>query len=1523
MKHVKAHLFKKLIAMFSLALFMSQISPPMWEGAARAWAETNARAPFKNDVALLEADDLHGGTRKSNVLFMVDATIPMSFTPTSVMPVVTLSKQWTLSGGESVDYDKTLENYGLRWYDIINMMKGSTFGMGALPTATGGISPFERNLYGRERDSKNNYVKIGATEAEQMEFNSKNYYYPFQNPERAKILKSAYSKEGNPLQVGFKDYKNADRTLGTQTTFNKNELGVTVNAYTYKWNTKISNAKSLPYALVFKNPNYWEKGYPGTIIPEDELVPNDSRMYQTKLVLWKLLEDEELWNSIRLGLATTFLSPVNRDRKTGGSTAGNGAAAHDHLTNRFDIHGVFKVFPFGANVYTKTKFNGAQQPYQYGVLTQAVSGHRRVYTALHSQFVPMWGSQTVETLWSGIKNGDSSIRDSSYIVWSLLNRGSLWLPIRDYDAKWNNRHKPVMSHADRFRQWIDGFGDISYIDRSLQYHYYKDPEIGIAGIGILPMAIYPDPRPINGLTRHTYLNTGNSNSGRSIRRIWYYNKDMNVDYSLNVFPGSSEFENDEMNTMGRFNAGSGEIAGSVLDFFSPTNPGSTAKPDLADISYPIRNTCDDNWVILITSGQEIDPRNSAERRYTTADAIKGLYDATNKLTSRDRRGGSDNSMRGNVIYAPYERVTARTEDSLGNRGPAKRIDLDRPIRTIVIGIVADPDKLDKKDPSYKLMRENVINMRNNLNRMARAGRGINPDDASSGVTAYFADDTETLLEQIKVALSEIKESQIQQPGHGTMEVKLGDAGDESSPGIFSSTYRIIQGNQWDATLTRYAAYFDKDGNIKQTKKWDLKDKLLEKRGSGTTPKTARNVVYWRNTSGSGEFVKLTEGDAKFKELTGMTGSRVNASNLPDGTFGGVTMDKAFYHWFQGYDYSYQSSGKGKKFPRASMLTDLGRMGIVFADFPSDRNDPLPGYNAWAKSIPDSARSNDARLYAQTNDGILHVINPNNGDEEMAILPPPVLVPWKLATLKTTVAEDKLRWINVTMPELNGLERRSNPAYLLDGPLITGRFDINRDGSPGSWRTYLIGTLGRGGNGLYAMDVTTPKSPKFAWYRENLSEAGKLLSMSAADDACGEFKWSAAASADETPYVKLGYNSPAPRMGTTGGASAAEQISFVALSGGVRYTYDAAQNGGEGAALLFIDTKSGSVIKAFDSGSISAANNFSGNSTAGATPRMGMMTSAPAFYRSDINKYLVGRVFAADNRGNVFMVRLEKPDANDNGIVKPLPVKDWSIEPIASLQTNAPNADNYSMPHGMAVAREAAASAIWLAGGTSDVLTRKTPTLPLGLIQNKSQMIFAFSYKDGQNAFYRNDTGALKQLAASSANKNDPKLTLKASEGYRGWYIPLAEDKQNNFREYVSASPYIIGNNLYISTFIQEKVIVKDMNLCILQRKVSGSSRLYMVDLLTGEGKWGGGNGKHLTIEGAKIIGMTHIKQDKNEKLLVTLDVLSNNNNIGDLVSKGYIMPGGDQNTVVIDIKPSSGTIQLKNGGSVINYWLEK
>lgn len=67
---------------------------------------------------------------------------------------------------------------------------------------------------------------------------------------------------------------------------------------------------------------------------------------------------------------------------------------------------------------------------------------------------------------------------------------------------------------------------------------------------------------------------------------------------------------------------------------------------------------------------------------------------------------------------------------------------------------------------------------------------------------------------------------------------------------------------------------------------------------------------------------------------------------------------------------------------------------------------------------------------------------------------------------------------------------SKHRFFVDGPLITD--DVYFDNE---WHTVLIGTLGRGGQGLFALDVTNPNSPKLLWeygaYNKELVEQNAL------------------------------------------------------------------------------------------------------------------------------------------------------------------------------------------------------------------------------------------------------------------------------------------------------------------------------------------------------------------------------------------------------------------------------------------------
>ncbi|MDR1481908.1 MAG: hypothetical protein LBI74_04720, partial [Synergistaceae bacterium] len=1115
---------RRVAAAFALAMFVSGLFFPVFPLGGTAWAADDSlniemRAILKADVAM-EETDLEAEKAKSNVLFMIDSTIPMSFAPKSVMPTVVLASGWVNTYGESADWNATYNVYRHTISDVIRMMSGSTFGMGALPTAwyKGNVT-MERNLYGRDVDPSNRFISTGTVEGD-IEANKNNYYFPFTSkyPDQVAALKGAYQSQIDPLLTSYTLYKAATHNSNSahynlqtdSSNWNKwagEENGYPVISYGTGYSAAVSSGNSYPYALVFKNPAWWKTGPPSGATAaqiEAELVPNDSRMYQTKLVLWNLLENESLFKNLRFGLATTFLNPINGSGEVTDYSPRHHAGLNIHnpghgLYTRYDFHGVFKVFPFGANTYSRS--SGRPQ-FVNGVSIQAVSGHMRGYTALHGTYYPMWALQTVETNYSNLRTSNRSTadRNEAELVYRMEHRGSLWLPIRDYGATWKGSFsgatRPTMKHADRFRQWINGLGDIAWtstVSRNGQYHFYKDPEIGIAGVGLLPMAIYPDPRPGLYLSREyykgPYFKFGTKAKDGA---IFYSYKDYNRDWTLDYYMGSTELENPELNTRMLTNAGSGEAAGSILDFFTPpagyTSVAGTALGSyLADVSYAVRDVNEDNWVILITSGQEVKPEGDGYA-YTTADAIKNLYDATNAARSKDVRTGYTAVMDHNRIYAPYERVMEMPRNADDTKLCEPRIrDLKNPIKTLVVGIVANPLSFDVGSTE----RRDATEMRANIAKMAKAGQPDNPSAAP-----FFADNVESLTIALRDALITIGEEREMQSGKGQMMVstiddRMGNRGEEIDFSVYSGTYRIRYNDQWEGELRRYDVSQDVSGNMTLYEKWELGkiisgDTVNNKRGAN------RQLKYWIGKDGAtpGKFTSPDQAHDVWKWIGLAAGDRIQpkAAGKPEYT-------DSLMEWFRGTDRSYLDGFD--YFTRGSMLAELSTHGVVMATRPPTGKS-LPGYEAWAnsKSTDVTMRS---KIYAHTNDGVLHLLDAADGDEEMAILPPPMLLPTRLATLKTNVVSQTkpyLRWISSSMPEGQSGALRSNPVYLLDGALQVRRFDMGSGGvySEGThnWGTYLLGALGKGGRGLYMLDVTDHGSPKFKWYREKAD--AYLLSM---------------------------------------------------------------------------------------------------------------------------------------------------------------------------------------------------------------------------------------------------------------------------------------------------------------------------------------------------------------------------------------------------------------------------------------------
>jgi len=112
----------------------------------------------------------------------------------------------------------------------------------------------------------------------------------------------------------------------------------------------------------------------------------------------------------------------------------------------------------------------------------------------------------------------------------------------------------------------------------------------------------------------------------------------------------------------------------------------------------------------------------------------------------------------------------------------------------------------------------------------------------------------------------------------------------------------------------------------------------------------------------------------------------------------------------------------------------------------------------------AASSRQGALYMGANDGMLHVFNTTTGDEMWSYVP------------------------SMLLPDLYKLADANYPTKhqsYVDGSPET--MDIYVDATTSSasgltvgWHTILVGGLGRGGRGYYALDVTDPLNPKGMW-----------------------------------------------------------------------------------------------------------------------------------------------------------------------------------------------------------------------------------------------------------------------------------------------------------------------------------------------------------------------------------------------------------------------------------------------------------
>ncbi|HEY0847552.1 MAG TPA: PilC/PilY family type IV pilus protein [Noviherbaspirillum sp.] len=318
--------------------------------------------------------------------------------------------------------------------------------------------------------------------------------------------------------------------------------------------------------------------------------------------------------------------------------------------------------------------------------------------------------------------------------------------------------------------------------------------------------------------------------------------------------------------------------------------------------------------------------------------------------------------------------------------------------------------------------------------------------AVNGRGTYFsARDPSSLAKGLASALGTIDST----TGSGAAAATSNLQPTEGDNAIYIATYRTLK---WDGEMSAYSVAVD-TGVISDTPTWQAASLLQAKIGS--TGNSDTRVIYTADGTTRTLFKDGTGG------LTAAQLAYFDNTKLSQYADWNVTQKDAatsvsLVNYLRGHD-RFEDQSRLESYgtyhrlyrDREKILGDIIHAQPIYVKAPpySFADD---GYNEF--KIANSSRA--GTLYVASNDGMLHAFDSGTGDERWAYIPPLVLPElWRLADTNYG----------------------TNHRFYLDGPLVVSDAKINN-----TWKTVLIGAMGKGGRGYYALDITDPTNPVPLW-----------------------------------------------------------------------------------------------------------------------------------------------------------------------------------------------------------------------------------------------------------------------------------------------------------------------------------------------------------------------------------------------------------------------------------------------------------
>ncbi|MFA7503339.1 MAG: PilC/PilY family type IV pilus protein [Burkholderiaceae bacterium] len=325
---------------------------------------------------------------------------------------------------------------------------------------------------------------------------------------------------------------------------------------------------------------------------------------------------------------------------------------------------------------------------------------------------------------------------------------------------------------------------------------------------------------------------------------------------------------------------------------------------------------------------------------------------------------------------------------------------------------------------------------------------------------YEAGSPEALVDGLKAAFSSIRAQVATAVGinTSTRSVEL-----QTDTGIFRVSYDPAF---WSGNLVgyTYSGFDEASGNITVAQQWNAADKLAAQGWDN-----GRRIVTWTKNSPT-----ATGGVARPFRWGNLSGWQQNA----------LDNDTEILEWLRGKNDIGAFRKRLRKTATGTIVdSKLGDIIDSEARYVGAPNAPLseaynPGYGAFKEAWKDRREM----LYVGANDGMLHAFDarvdgdPAGGTEVFAYVPSFLYSqaagagPGVLADLasKTYVHRN---YVNATAWIYDADFARTNGAT----------------GASGDWRSVLIGGLGKGGRGYFAIDVTDPSA-----FDTETGVAGKVL-----------------------------------------------------------------------------------------------------------------------------------------------------------------------------------------------------------------------------------------------------------------------------------------------------------------------------------------------------------------------------------------------------------------------------------------------